>query len=222
MRADNYHRAAYHRAATLLASALLLLGVACGAAGQEKKKAVRVSLRGTVFSATPGLFTAKAEGKVYKLKFDTKKNIVIVTGNLDRSELQRGMLVRVVGPLKGNAIEGEVAEIKVYGAGDGYQSGVLLDAPDQPATVSGQLAKIKGNNLTIAAGRKNVNVKLADDAQVVVDTKDYTILKGGEAIHFDGTVAGDGMTVTCRKITVTIGKTADDEAKPSGKKKKAN
>lgn len=217
MRTNNYDRAV-----TLLASVLLLLVVASGAAGQEKKKAVRVSLRGTVVSATPGLFTAKAEGKVYTLKFNKERNIVLVNGNLELSQLQRGMLVRVVGTLKGNAIEGEVAEVKVYGAGDGYQSGVLQDAPDQPATVSGQLAKIKDNHLTIAAGRKNVNVKLAEDAKVVVDTKDYTVLKGGEAIHFDGTVAGDGMTVTCRKITVTIGKPADDDAKPQGKKKKAD
>lgn len=187
--------------------------------GQEKKKAVRVSLRGTVVSATPGLFTAKAEGKVYKLKFNTERNIVAVTGNLERSQLQRGMLVRVVGPLKGTSVEGEVAEVKVYGAADGYLAGVLQDAPDQPATISGQLAKIKDNHLTIAAGRKNVNVKLADDAQVVVDTKDYTILRGGEAIHFDGTVAGDGFTVTCRKITVTVGQQPEADDKPPGKKK---
>src|SRR5262245_4185811 len=120
-------------AALVVFVVLPLLGLA-----QERKKAVRVSLRGTVVSATPGLFTAKAEGKVYKLKFDTKKNIVIVTGNLEHSQLQRGMLVRVVGPLKGTNVEGEVSEVKVYGAADGYQAGVLQDAPDQPATISGQ------------------------------------------------------------------------------------
>lgn len=202
-------------------AALSLVLAPLGAVAQEKK-AVRVSLRGTVVSASPGLFTAKADGKVYKLKFNTERNIVAVVGNLDRSQLQRGMLVRVVGPLKGTNIEGEVSEVKVYGAADGYQAGVLQDAPDQPATVSGQLAKIKDDNLTIAAGRKNVNVKLADEAKVVVDTKDYTILRGGEAIHFDGTVAGDGFTVTCRKITVTVGKQPEADDNRPGKKKKAN
>ncbi len=217
MNTNPAHWTQFAIAAIVVLVVLPLLGLA-----QEKKKAVRVSLRGTVASAVPGLITAKAEGKVYKLKFNTERNIVAVVGNLDRSQLQRGMLVRVAGTLKGTNIEGEVSEVKVYGAADGYQAGVLQDAPDQPATVSGQLAKVKDNNLTIAAGRKNVNLKLADDAQVVVDTKDYTILRGGEAIHFDGTVAGDGFTVTCRKITVTVGKQPEEEDKPQGKRKKAN
>jgi hypothetical protein len=208
---------------TIVALATIaLLGVAGGnSPAQEKKKPVRVSLHGTVVSAAPGLLTAKADGKVYKLKFSTERNIVAVTGNLELSQLQRGMLVRVVGALKGSTIDGEVSEVKVYGVADGYQSGVLQDAPDQPATVSGQLAKVKDNFLTIAAGRKNVNVRLAEGAKVVVDTKDYSVLKGGEAIHFDGTVAGDGSTVTCRKIVVTVGNPTQ-ETKPQGKKKKAN
>jgi hypothetical protein len=187
---------------------------------QDKKKPERVSLRGQVVNAGPGQFTAKAGGKVYTLKFSKERNIVAVTGNLELSQLQRGMLVRVEGTLKGNAIDGEVNQVKVYGAADGYQSGVLQDAPDQPATVSGQLAKIKDNFLTIAAGRKSVNVKLAEDAKVVVDTKDYSFLRGGETIDFDGTATGNGFVVNCKKIVVTVGKPAEEDGQPPGKKKK--
>jgi hypothetical protein len=199
--------------------------VALAAAGlmalpaHAQKKSERVNLTGQVVSAAPGLFTAKADGKVYTIKFKTERNIVAVTGNLAIDQLQRGMLVRCTGTLKGNAIEGEVAEVKLYGAADGYQSGILQDAPDQPATVSGQLAKLTDRSLTIAAGRKNVNVRLAQNAAVVVDTKDYSMLKGGEQIQFDGVLASDGKTITARKIIITLGKTAD-EPKAEGKAKK--
>jgi hypothetical protein len=185
----------------------------------QKKKTERVNLTGQVVSASPGLFTAKADGKLYTIKFSKERNIVAVTGNLDIDQLQRGMLVRCTGTLKGNAIEGEVAEVKLFGVADGYQLGVLQDAPDQPATVSGQLAKLTDRNLTIAAGRKNINVKLAEDAAVVVDTKDYSMLKGGEQIQFDGPLASDGKTVNARKITITLGKLAN-ESKPDAKGKK--
>jgi hypothetical protein len=135
------------------------------------------------------------------------------------------MLVRCTGTLKGNTVEGEVAELKVFGKADGYQFGILQDAPDQPATVTGQLSKITDNAATIAAGRKNITLRLAEDLQVVVDTKDYSILQGGEEVAFDGQVAADGKTVGCRKIVVTIGKTAEDEQSAEGppikKKKKA-
>lgn len=179
----------------------------------QKKKSERVNLTGQVVSASPGLFTAKAEGKLYTIKFNTERNIVSVTGTLAVDQLQRGMLVRCTGTLKGNAIEGEVAEVKLFGVADGYQLGILQDAPDQPATVSGQLSKLKDRSLTIAAGRKNVNVRLAEDATVVVDTKDYSMLKGGEQIQFDGPLSSDGKTVTARKITITLGKTADEPKK---------
>jgi hypothetical protein len=185
----------------------------------QKKKSERVNLKGQVVSASPGLFTAKADGKLYTIKFSKERNIVAVTGNLDLDQLQRGMLVRCTGTLKGNAIEGEVPEVKLFGVADGYQLGILQDAPDQPATVSGQLSKLKDRSLTIAAGRKNINVKLAENATVVVDTKDYSMLKGGEQIQFDGPLSSDGKTVSARKITITLGAKAD-EPKPEAKGKK--
>jgi hypothetical protein len=215
------------RAATcwLLAAALALVAAAAPTQAQEKKKSVRVSKTGQVVAVSPGIITAKADGAFYNLKVNKDKNIIAVTGNLDRSQLKRGMLVRCTGTLKGNTVEGEVAEIKVFGKADGYQFGILQDSPDQPATVTGQLSKISKDAATIAAGRKNITLRLAEDMQVVVDTKDYSILQGGEEIAFDGQVAADGKTVGCRKIVVTIGKTDDDksaEEPPAKKKKKAN
>ena len=185
----------------------------------QKKKSERVNLTGQIVSASPGLFTAKADGKLYTIKFSKERNIVAVTGNLDIDQLQRGMLVRCTGTLKGSTVEGEVAEIKLFGVADGYQLGILQDAPDQPATISGQLSKFKDRSMTIAAGRKNINLKLAENATVVVDTKDYSMLKGGEQIQFDGPLASDGKTVNARKITITLG-AKSDEAKPEAKGKK--
>jgi len=203
----------------LIAALAAVAVVAFPPAAYAQKKPERVNLTGQVVSASPGQFTAKAEGKLYTIKFSKERNIVAVTGNLDLDQLQRGMLVRCTGTLKGNTMEGEVAEIKLFGVADGYQLGVLQDAPDQPATVSGQLSKLKDRSLTIAAGRKNVNVRLAENATVVVDTKDYSMLKGGEQIQFEGTVAADGKSISARKITITLGKTSD-EPKPDVKGKK--
>src|SRR5688572_27014667 len=120
------------------------LAVVLASAGQKAvgQKSERINKTGQIVSVAPGLITAKADGDVYTLKFSKDRNIVAVTGNLQLSQLQRGMLVRCTGTLKGNTIEGEAAELKVFGAADGYQLGVLQDAPDQPATVSGQLSKI--------------------------------------------------------------------------------
>ncbi len=202
----------------LVGAAVVALGAAPLAA---QNKAVRISKTGQVVGLAPGIIQAKADGKFYNLKINKEKNVVTVTGNLALAQLQRGMLVRCTGPLKGNAIEGDVAEVKVFGAGDGYQFGVLQDAPDQPATVTGQLAKLKDNQLTIAAGRRNISVRLAEGATVVVDTKDYSVVRGGESVQFDGTVAADGITVGCRKIVVTI-TPASEKAKTAAKKKTSN
>lgn len=188
-----------------LAVLCLVLGTAGPAGAQEKKKSVRVSLKGEVLGVSPGIIRAKAEGKQYQLKVNEDRNTLSITGTIPSDQLQAGLIVRCTGKLKGNALAEELTELTVHTAADGYQANVLQDRPDEPATVIGRLTRVKDNSLVIAAGRKTVSARLADDAKILIDTKDYSVLKGGEAVHFDGQVAADGKTVGCRKITITIG-----------------
>jgi hypothetical protein len=183
------------------------------------QNAVTIRENGTVLAISPGNITASAGGKTYTLKFKPEQSVVFVQGRLTPDDLKQGMIVRVTGTLKGTALDGDVSEVKIYTTADGYQAGVLQDAPDQPATITGQLASAKNGVLTISAGRKRVTAKLADDAKIILDTKDYSIVKGGEPIFIDGRTT-DGKNVTARKIVITIGQPLE-EPKPTGKAKKA-
>jgi type II secretory pathway pseudopilin PulG len=187
----------------------LLLGAASPAAAQAKKKSVRVSLKGEVIGVSPGIIRAKAEGKPYLLKVNEDRNTLTITGTILSDQLKAGLIVRCTGMLKGNALAEELTELTVHTAADGYQANVLQDGPNEPATIIGRLTRVKDKSLVIAAGRKTISARLADDAKILVDTKDYSVLKGGEAVHFDGQVASDGKTVGCRKITITIGQKAE-------------
>jgi hypothetical protein len=187
----------------------MLLGAAGSAVAQEKKKSVRVSLKGEVLGVSPGTIRAKAEGKSYLLKVNQDRNTLSITGTISSDQLKAGLIVRCTGKLKGNALEEELTELTVHTAADGYQANVLQDGPDEPATIIGRLTRVKEKSLVIAAGRKTISARLSDDAKILVDTKDYSVLKGGEAVHFDGQVASDGKTVGCRKITITIGQKAE-------------
>jgi hypothetical protein len=192
-----------------LATCGLMICVDSPAAAQEKKKSVRVSLKGQVLGVSPGIIRAKAEGKPYLLKVNQDRNTLSITGTIPSDQLKAGLIVRCTGKLKGNALEEELTELTVHTAADGYQANVLQDGPDEPATIIGRLTRVKDKSLVIAAGKKTVSARLADDAKILVDTKDYSVLKGGEAVHFDGQVASDGKTVGCRKITITIGEKAE-------------
>jgi hypothetical protein len=194
----------------------LLAALGSKAAAQN---AVTIRENGTVLAISPGNITASAGGKTYALKFKPEQSVVFVQGKLKPEQLQQGMIVRVTGTLKGTAIDGDVSEVKIYTSADGYQPGVLQDAPDQPATITGQLASAKNGVLTINAGRKRVTAKLAEGAKIILDTKDYSIVKGGEPIYIDGRTT-DGKNVTARKIVITIGQPLE-EPKPTGKAKKA-
>lgn len=101
------------------------------------QNAVTVKENGKILAVSPGNITATAGGKTYTLKFKPQDAVVFVQGRLTESELQPGMIVRVTGALKGTAMDGDVDEVKIYTTADGYQAGVLQDAPDQPATITG-------------------------------------------------------------------------------------
>ena len=107
----------------VLAAGGLMTGAAGSAAAQEKKKSVRVSLKGQVLGVSPGIIRAQAEGKQYQLKVNQDRNTLSITGTIPADQLKAGLIVRCTGKLKGNALEGEVAELTVHTAADGYQAG---------------------------------------------------------------------------------------------------
>jgi hypothetical protein len=209
----------------IVAAVVVLTFVGLGqlAQGQEKKP-IRLNQDGTLVGVAPNLITVSSEGNVYQLKFKAEQNVVAVTGKLTAEQLQPGMIVRFTGILKGSTIDGEVGEVKVYTAGDGYQLGLLQDAPDQPATITGALQSVKNGTLSVGAGRKKITAKLAAGAAIVIETKDYRIAQRGNAVHFEGTLADDKTSVSARKIEITAGdssgKTDDGEGDGKSKAKK--
>ena len=200
---------------------MLVVFVACSCMSVvASAQAERVSPKGKVLSVSRGAIAmSDADGKTYTIKFREGQNVVQVVGNLSAEMLKPGMIVRFSGKLKGNALDGEISELKIYTPADGYQLGILQDDPAQDATVTGQLTKHTKGLLNVAAGRKRITARLAEGAEVLVDSKDYSIAKAGDKIEAEGTVANDG-TVTARKALITVGvQPAEAEEKPGPKKK---
>ena len=180
----------------------------------------RASRGGTLVTTAANLITISSEGKVIVLKFKADQNVVTVTGKLMPEQLQAGMIVRFTGTLKGSRIDGEVSEVKVYTTADGYQSGILQDSPDQPATVTGTLQSFKNATLTVNAGRKKITGKLAEGAAIALETRDYSLAQRGNAVTFEGRAApNDPTTIHAKKIIITLGNSAGaaDSAEPAGK-----
>ena len=183
----------------------------------------RASRGGTLVSAAANLITISSEGKVVSLKFKADQNVVTVTGKLSPEQLQAGMIVRFTGTLKGARIDGEISDVKVFTAADGYQLGILQDAPDQPATITGTLQSFKNGTLTVSAGRKKITGKLAEGAAIVLETRDYSLAQRGNSVTFEGRAApNDPTTINAKKIVITLGNTAGggETTQPAGKKTK--
>lgn len=197
--------------------AILFIASAVTALAQ---KPLRVKTTGKVTGVAPGsIFMIEDGGKSYTIKVPAMQNVVHVTGTLPVEKLQAGMIVRFTGKLKGSSVDGEISALKVFTRNDGYQLGLIQDDPSQDATVTGQLTKANNGILAIAAGRTRITGKLADDAKIEIDSKDYSIAKAGDRIEADGTVGKDG-SVSARKVVITIGgPPADAEKKPAKKKK---
>lgn len=203
----------------LLTGWLVLALLGCVAVPAAAQAPVRLKKSGKVIAVTPGAISASADGKSYTLKFKPEQSVVTVTGKLKLADLQVGTIVRLTAMLKGQAVEGEVTVLKVYTTADGYQSGILKDAADQPATITGAIQKVQDNRLTIGAGRQKITATLAENATILLETKDYSIVKGGEPIEFDGRTT-DGTNVNALKIVITKGEPLET-AKPKGKAKKS-
>ena len=138
---------------------------------------------------------------------------VTVQGKLTLADLKPGMLVRVEGPLKMNTLDGEVAKLTVYSANDGYEAGILQEAKDAPATVTGNLKLVKDGTLTLLAGKKRITAKLAKELEIAVDSKDYSLAPTGSLIEAEGYETKDG-SVNAKKVVITVGKVEKKEAKP--------
>ncbi len=207
-----------HDTSRRLAIAVALCAVAL--AGLPALGQGRASRGGTLVAATPGLVTVSSEGKIVRLKFKAEQNVVSLTGKLTPDQLQAGMIVRFTGTLKGSTIDGEISEVKIYTAADGYQLGVLQEAPDQPATVTATLQSFKNGTLTASAGRKKITGKLAEGAVIVIETKDLSLAQRGNAVNYEGRAApNDPSTINAKKIIITIGNAAAGESEENAGKK---
>ena len=173
---------------------------------------------------TKGKITAISQGKIM-LK-DATNNVrtfnvlpdrevgITVQGKLTLADLKPGMLVRVEGPLKMNSLEEEVTKITVYSPNDEYEVGILQEAKDAPATVTGNIKLVKDGTLTLLAGKKRITAKLAKELEISVDSKDYTVAPTGSLIEAEGYETKDG-SVNAKKIAITIGKIEKKETKPA-------
>jgi len=183
----------------------------------------RASRGGTLVSAAANLITISSDDKIILLKFKADQNVVVVKGKLTPEQLQAGMIVRFTGTLQGSKIDGEISDVKVFTAADGYQLGILQDAPDQPATITGMLQSFKNGTLTISAGRKKIMGKLAEGAAIEIETRDFSLAQRGNAVQFEGRAAPNNpTTVNAKKIIITLGSGAGEstENEPAGKKAK--
>lgn len=210
-----------HRTIERVAFALALcvaLGASLPVMGQN-----RASRGGTLVSAAANLITISSDDKIILLKFKADQNVVVVKGKLTPEQLKAGMIVRFTGTLQGSKIDGEVSDVKVFTAADGYQLGILLDAPDQPATVTGTLQSFKNGTLTVSAGRKRITGKLAEGAAIEIETRDFSLAQRGNAVQFEGRAAPNNpTTINAKKIIITLGSGAggSGENEPAGKKAK--
>lgn len=201
---------------TLLAVAigLALFGRLVGSGLGQEKKRVYIKTTGKVVAVAPDSITVSADGKVYQLKVKADQSAIAVTGKLTPDQLKAGAIVRCTGLLKGNTLQDEISELKVYTAADGYQADVLQDAPDQPATITGLLQNLRKNAVTIAIGRRKITGKLADEPTIVVESKDHSLARPGDSIQFKGYLTGNGTTIaTPREVVITLGGAASSEEK---------
>lgn len=167
----------------------------------------RVKAKGQISTVTPGkiLFLDEAN-KLQRFNILSDREVgITVQGKLELADLKPGMLARVEGSLKATSLEGEVAKVTVFSVNDGYQQGIIQDSKDQPAVITGTVKLLKDDVLTLTVGKKRLTAKLAKDAVVEVDSKDYSLAPTGALIEADGYETKDG-SVNAKKIVITVGK----------------
>lgn len=175
----------------------------------------RVKLKGQIAVVSLGkILVTDEQAKIRTFNILSDREVGIkVQGKMALADLKPGMLARVEGSLKMNAIEGEVVKVTVYSNNDGYVAGIAQDAPDQPSIVTGTVKVLKDDVLTLMAGKKRITAKLAKDVAISIDSKDYTLAPTGSQIEADGYETKDG-SVNAKKVVITIGKVDKKETKP--------
>lgn len=170
-----------------------------------------------------GKITAIAPGKI--MLQDATKHLltfnvlpdrevgITVQGKLTLADLKPGMLVRVEGPLKMNALQEEVSKITVYSPNDGYEAGIAQETKDGPAVVTATLKLVKDGTLTLLAGKKRITAKLAKELAIEVDSKDYSLAPIGSPIEAEGYETKNG-SVNAKKVVITVGKVQKQQIKP--------
>lgn len=204
------------RATTLL---IILASLCFGLPSSRADFPKKVKSKGKITAIAPGkimLKDATNNQKTFNVLPDREVGIT-VQGKLTLADLKPGMLVRVEGPLKMNAVEGEVAKITVYSANDGYEAGIVQESKEEPAIVTANIKLVKDNTLTLLAGKKKITAKLAKELTIEVDSKDYALAPAGSVIEAEGYETKDG-SVNAKKITITVGKVEKKESKPQDSK----
>lgn len=181
----------------------------------------RLKTKGEISAVAPGkILLTDAAGKVVTLNIRADQNVVAVQGKLALSDLKPGTFVRIEGTLKGNVVEGELSQIKVLSAADGYEAGIIQDAEEQPAVVTGVIKLLKDDTLTLQAGKKRVTAKLVQEPSVIIESKDYSLVPSGALIEADGYETKNG-SVNAKKVVITVGKIEKEQSKPAKTKKSA-
>ncbi|HEX5034106.1 MAG TPA: hypothetical protein VFW62_06465 [bacterium] len=207
------------RAMTAILMPLLAVGVFLDASRADFPK--KVKSKGKIAAVSPGRIMLK-DGTNNLRTFNIlagREVGVSVQGKLALADLKPGMLVRIEGTLKMNALQEEVSQITVYSPNDGYEVGIAQDSQDAPAIVTAAIKLVKGDALTLAAGKKRITARLAQEVVIEVDSKDYTLAPTGSLIEAEGYETKDG-SVNAKKVAITVGKPAAPPAEVKKEKKK--
>lgn len=179
----------------------------------------KVKAKGKITAIAPGKIMLQDATK-HLLTFNVlpdREVGITVQGKLTLADLKPGMLVRVEGPLKMNALQDEVSQITVYSPNDGYEAGIAQESKDGPATVTATVKLVKDGTLTLLAGKKRLTAKLAKELAIEVDSKDYSLAPIGSPIEAEGYETKNG-SVNAKKVVITVGKVEKQQTKPQESK----
>jgi len=209
---------ASHRSYRLcLFTALLSLSAASPALGQGEKgeKADRIQAEGKLLAAAQGIMKLETEeGEIWFVKLEESAKNSRVVGSAEPGWLRPGMIVRFDAKFnsKGQPLSA-VSQLTVFTPGKDDKAGVEIDkslgadfsfAEDKPqpkgekpisATVVGAIRGIRGNQLSVAAGRIPVTVPLAESLSVSVDVADLRLARLGDKVSIRGRKVGPDKAI---------------------------
>lgn len=184
------------------------------------------ALTGNVVAVQRGGIRLKtASGETHDVQVIEQLTVVYVTGTATRDFLKAGLFVRFTAEKidrKGTA-SGAITEVALFTPTETVQPGVATDSEDNmgPWYVAGQIKSItKRGRAVVVAGEDTVKVDIPEDATIVLETADYSIVQEGDAISVVGRTVklpmGDediGQNVA-EQVEVTLAKPATGGKKP--------